>query len=273
MRNFGVLNVLVASSLAFAFAQRASAAAGDKIVQAQLFADVSAIKPGESFNLGIQLKIMSDWHIYWKNPGDAGLATKVKLDLPPGFTSEALQYPVPARIDLPGDIINYVYQDEVMLLVRVTAPKDLSTASPVVIPGKVSWLVCKEVCLPGSALLQLELPVSADVSPANAEMFHQWTDRLPLDRDPAHVADVSASHDAAQGKIIVHWRSVPSDIQWFPASSGMSPTDVKISTRDDTTEISYHLQADAGKASNIESVLAYTAEGKRIGLTLADHAN
>jgi hypothetical protein len=49
-------------------------------VKAELRADVSAVKPGEEFTLGVLLKIKPKWHIYWKYPGDAGLATAVTME-------------------------------------------------------------------------------------------------------------------------------------------------------------------------------------------------
>jgi DsbC/DsbD-like thiol-disulfide interchange protein len=269
MRSLGVL--FLAAVVVLGMTRLARAGQGDQLVQAELVADKSSIKPGQSFDLAVHLKIQPEWHIYWKNPGDAGLATKLKLELPPGFTSEPLQYPVPNRLDLPGDIINYVYQDEVTLLVRITPPADLPSATPVAITGKVTWLVCKDVCVPGSALVSLELPVSSDASPANNDLFQQWTDRLPRDRDPANVADVSANTDSSQKKITIRWKSVPSDIQWFPATVGVIVTDVNISTQRNTTEVSYRFPPDMAKISNFESVLAYTVDGKRIGLNLSDH--
>jgi DsbC/DsbD-like thiol-disulfide interchange protein len=270
MRSLGVSILVVAAFLGFA--RDARAAQGDQLVGARLVADVSAIKPGQTFNLGILLKIQPDWHIYWKNPGDSGLATKLKLSLPAGFTSEPLEYPVPIRLDLPGEIVNYAYQDEVMLLERITAPKDLSTAAPVAITGKVNWLVCKESCVPGSAMVSLELPVSSDVSPANEELFEQWAGRLPVDRDAAHVVDISITKDVSQEKISIHWKNAPGEIQWFPISQEINLSNVKISTLQNTTEILYHLAPDTGKNPDLESVLAYTVDGKRIGLKIADHA-
>ena len=49
-------------------------------VQAELLSDVSAIQPGKPFWLGVHLTVDPGWHVYWKNPGDAGLPV-------PGFFS------------------------------------------------------------------------------------------------------------------------------------------------------------------------------------------
>src|SRR5690348_9264612 len=67
----------------------------DDLVQVKLLADTSAIKPGEPFTVGVNLKIAPAWHVYWINPGDAGEATRVTWTLPPGFTVSELKFPVP----------------------------------------------------------------------------------------------------------------------------------------------------------------------------------
>ena len=48
------------------------------------------------------------WHVYWRNPGDSGLATALNWTLPPGVTAGELQWPYPHRSQL-GDIVNYGY--------------------------------------------------------------------------------------------------------------------------------------------------------------------
>src|SRR5688572_10282832 len=44
-----------------------------------LVADASAVTPGDSFAAGVLIELDPGWHIYWKNPGEAGLATKVEM--------------------------------------------------------------------------------------------------------------------------------------------------------------------------------------------------
>jgi DsbC/DsbD-like thiol-disulfide interchange protein len=126
MRN---LSILLGLTLILAVARQAGAAmpkAGE-LVQAQLLADVSAVKPGEEFTLGVLLKIKPKWHIYWKYPGDAGLPTTVKWKLPDSIAAQPeLRFPLPVRFDQPGDVVGYGYKDEVLLTARVIAPQGAS---------------------------------------------------------------------------------------------------------------------------------------------------
>src|SRR5437763_1627617 len=125
----------------------ATAAPKNELVKPELLADVSAITPGQPFHLGIHLKIASDWHIYWKNPGDSGAPTTVDFKLPDGFKLEALEFPAPYRFEQPGPIISFGYHDEVMLIATITPPKDLAPGTKVPITANISWLCCKKICI------------------------------------------------------------------------------------------------------------------------------
>jgi hypothetical protein len=254
---------------------------GDVLVHASLHADSSTITAGQVFRVGVLLKIDAGWHIYWKNPGDSGLATTVKLDLPAGFSSGPVEYPFPARIVLPGDIVNYAYENETMLMVPVTAPKDFVAGTPVSISAKVNWLVCKDSCSPGSATVSLRLQGAS----ADAELFEQWMARMPVMHDPEHVADVStATHLkqtgsglAGSAETTIQWKTLPTDVQWFPGlSPGVIVSDIKISSGKLTTSISYHvdISSDVGNFPGMESVVVYTIpDGSRKGLAIPARAN
>jgi thiol:disulfide interchange protein DsbD len=66
-----------------------------RLVEVQLLADAAAIEPGGTFQLGVLFKMAPDWRVYWKNPGDAGLATSVRFRLPEDFKAGELHWPAP----------------------------------------------------------------------------------------------------------------------------------------------------------------------------------
>jgi len=152
---------------------------GDQ-VQAELLADVASIQPGKPFTLGVRLTLQRGWHVYWENPGDSGIPTTVDFVLPEGFTVGELQYPLPQRIEQPGGIVNYGYEHEVMLLAKVTPPKDLPIDKSVHVVAKVNWLVCREECYPGRAETALDLPVAQQAAESHRDVFDQWRRRLPV---------------------------------------------------------------------------------------------
>lgn len=125
--------------------------------EAELISEVESIQPGQPFWLALRLKAEQDWHTYWQNPGDSGLATSIKWELPEGFSAGKIQWPYPERIEAPP-LTSFGYDGEVILLIQITPPTAIS-ASSVKLSGNAKWLVCKELCLPGGAKVELELPV------------------------------------------------------------------------------------------------------------------
>src|SRR5947207_2903295 len=139
---------------------------GKQLVRAELLADTTAIVPGKSFTVGLLLRMAPGWHTYWKFSGDAGLPTELKWKLPPGWKSGEVQWPIPLKTVDPGDIQTYGYVHEVLLRQEITPPPKIEN-STIKLVADASWLVCEKICIPGSATLELELPVSASSQPTN----------------------------------------------------------------------------------------------------------
>src|SRR3981189_4016684 len=99
---FWLLGLLLASPAAFALP--GSVVATDN-VKARLVSEVSAIAPGQSFWVALELDIRDGWHTYWRNPGDSGQATTLKWQLPAGFTAGGNGRPPPPPFQLspPGE--------------------------------------------------------------------------------------------------------------------------------------------------------------------------
>ncbi len=125
------------------------------------------------------MKMRAGWHTYWKNPGDAGLPLRIKWSLPGGFVAGPIEWPAPERIPA-GPVMSYGYTREVLLPVEITPPGRIA-ADSITIAGTFDWLECSEVCLPGSAALDVTLPVRPEPSapgPA-ASLFAEARSRMP----------------------------------------------------------------------------------------------
>ncbi|MGH7680681.1 MAG: protein-disulfide reductase DsbD domain-containing protein, partial [Candidatus Eiseniibacteriota bacterium] len=148
-----------------------------------LVAEPASVQPGRPFYVGLRMRMKQGWHTYWKNPGDSGLPTSVEWTLPKGFIAGAIEWPAPERMPL-GPEMSYGYPGEVLLAVLVTPPKTIE-ASSITIAGKVRWLECSNVCLPGSASLELSLPVTHEEPAPGPDAAAFATTRSRLAREGA----------------------------------------------------------------------------------------
>lgn len=126
------------------------------------------IAPGGSVQAGLAITLEPHWHVYWVNAGDSGQPPVIHWMLPAGITAEPMQFPIPSRLPL-GPLMDFGYENAVTFPVQIDAAKSLK-AGKVHLDAKVSWLVCREVCIPGRAHLGLDLTVApgAAVPPTGA---------------------------------------------------------------------------------------------------------
>jgi thiol:disulfide interchange protein len=201
---------------------------GKTVVTASLVADTTAIVPGKPFELGVLLEMAPGWHTYWEYPGDAGLPTSIAWTLPEGFVAGPIQWPLPHRTIEPGDIEVYAYKDKVLLLTAIVPSASIAEKT-VVLRAKVDWLVCEEICIPGSADLEISLPVASQAAAANEKLFSTFRQLLPSADSPPYqlswtrdgnslVLSVSGVKDAkevdlfplpGEGEAVEHPKSTP----------------------------------------------------------------
>ncbi|MFN2508391.1 MAG: protein-disulfide reductase DsbD family protein [Chthoniobacterales bacterium] len=182
-------------SFAVAGHSRAQLYEGRELVKAELLANTTAIVPGKPFTVGVLLRMAPGWHTYWKFPGDAGLPTEIKWKLPPDWKVGEIQWPIPLKLQEPGDIQIYGYHDEVLLFQDITPPSSLAIPA-VALAAEVNWLVCEKICIPGGATVELKLPVSASVAGANEDLFGRYRRLLPQPWPTPDVANAAWSRGA-----------------------------------------------------------------------------
>ena len=126
---------------------------------AELVARDQSVAPGATTYVAVRQKIDKGWHTYWRNSGDSGEATRIVWTLPQGWTAGDIVWPAPTRQPT-GPLMNYGYQDEVLLPVPVTAPATARPGEIVTFKAHATFLVCEEICVPEEAELSLSMPVS-----------------------------------------------------------------------------------------------------------------
>jgi thiol:disulfide interchange protein DsbD len=162
---FALILLLVAGLPALA----ATSAADVPHLHAQLVLPSSGLVRGEVAKAGLYFKLEQGWHVYWKNAGDSGEPPRMKWTLPEGITASPL--------------MDFGYENEVLFPFDLTAAANVRTG-PAVLHTKVDWLVCREVCIPGKAELEVSRPVvdgagnAGPVEP-DAGLYARLANRLP----------------------------------------------------------------------------------------------
>jgi thiol:disulfide interchange protein len=165
----------------FAAPAFAASTAETEHVKWQVVADKAAVAPGDTVRLALVEEIIPDWHTYWQNPGDSGMATSLSWDLPPGFAGGAIDWPAPSRVPY-GPLVNFGYSRHAIYLTTVKIPAEAEIGSQPLLALSLNWLVCEEQCIPESAALDLVMPVAAASQPdsTNEGIFAEAKSAQPV---------------------------------------------------------------------------------------------
>ncbi|HTE56920.1 MAG TPA: protein-disulfide reductase DsbD domain-containing protein [Kofleriaceae bacterium] len=153
------------------------------LVKVELVADATGVSPGKPITLAMKFTIATGWHIYWENPGEAGLATEVAFAAPAGYEIGPVRYPGPDRFQTPGETAaSFGYAGSALLSSSVTGPRAASAAGPLRFSAEATYLVCRDMCIRGQGKASLELPLASRAQPArpaNAALFRRHRAELP----------------------------------------------------------------------------------------------
>lgn len=106
---------------------------------------------------GLEFALEPGWHTYWRYPGEAGIPPQITLTEKDNLNSYQVLYPVPERYN-DGFSNSIVYHDGIVLPVRFF-PEDPNKA--VRVSMELFFGICKEICVPGEAVLSLDLTPDA----------------------------------------------------------------------------------------------------------------
>ncbi len=242
-------------------------------VEVSLLAEKSAVEPGKTITVAVQERIEPGWHTYWINPGDSGEPTSIDWTLPQGLSAGPILWPIPHVIPV-GPLAEYGYDDEVVLLTEIQVPEKIEGDS-VTLAAKVSYLVCREICIPEERHVELTLPVKSDgaASPsAFAGQIEKARSALPAPLPGA--ASYSANRAKESLRLIVSTdekllRGVKG-ARFFPSTWGSisnpAPQPMKITGGQLTLDLK---QGDSKETpEKLEGLLVLTKGSERIGYTV-----
>lgn len=241
-------------------------AAEESHVRARLVADRMTQGPSPTGVVGVHFVMEPGWHIYWRNPGDAGLATTIEFAMPDGFEVGELTWPTPIAFTQPGDLAAYGYEGSVVLAAEVAAPVTWS-GEPGALTASVSWLACKDVCVLGSAELKSEWPLTP-----SPDLFGDWGSQLPLPDGPFSLSvtgGLGPGDRRGRVSLWLEWDDPPGEVEFFPdTDDGLKITDARVQTRGRLTRIDFSASLIGGgqEVNHVPSVVTATdVGGERTG--------
>lgn len=101
----------------------------------------------------VAIELDDGFKTYWRHPGESGLPPTFSWAGSENLASAEVLWPVPTRFEDGGGVV-HGYKNRALLPVRVV-PAD--PARPVRLALKLDFGVCREICIPASAALRLEL--------------------------------------------------------------------------------------------------------------------
>ena len=104
--------------------------------------------------IGLEYEMESGWKTYWKSPGDGGFAQSISWENSTNVKNVNILWPTPIEFEILG-LTSLGYQNDVIFPLEIELEDELQNTF---LNLHVTFLICKEVCIPGDATLFLEIP-------------------------------------------------------------------------------------------------------------------
>jgi len=190
------------------------------------------IKAGGTSRIAVRFRCDDHFHIYWKNPGDAGQSPAIAWKETAGTKAGPLLYPGPILLDQSG-VYNFVHEHETLLVMELAVPA--GATGELKLKARVEWLECDDKgCYP----FEQDVALTVKVGPGNAP--YAFDAKLYPDLRPTLAGDLRV--DGEQLTVTpVAGAKVDLSKTWFPERGFLSPGAVFKQKRT-ATSLSFSLQ-------------------------------
>jgi DsbC/DsbD-like thiol-disulfide interchange protein len=151
---------------------------------------------------GVQILLDPGWKTYWRTPGDSGVPPSFDWSGSKNLKEAQVLYPAPRRFaDASGTAIGY--EDEVVFPIKITPER---ANEPIELRLNVDYGLCKNLCIPNTASLSIELPPQMAVGQRDGLLLQRFVDLVPkpaeADKLPS-LGGVDAKLDGAKPELII----------------------------------------------------------------------
>ncbi|WP_425406414.1 protein-disulfide reductase DsbD family protein [Hwanghaeella sp.] len=141
----------------------------------RLVSSVTGTGEEGTLTLGLEFQMQDGWKIYWRSPGDAGFPPKPDWTGSTNVASVEMSWPAPHRFEIFG-LQTYGYSGEVIFPLRVKAE---TPGEAISLTGKVDYLVCSDICIPGEAQVSVDVPAGPAQPSAKVHAIGQYAALVP----------------------------------------------------------------------------------------------
>lgn len=238
-------------------------------VAATLVAQVAEDDSSRLQRVGVHFQIAPGWHIYWRNPGEAGLSTLVEFDLPAKVAVDEIKWPLPNRFAQPGGIVGYGYESAVVLAADVN-PVQSALPEDTEMAASASWLACRERCIQGSARLSGSLQQAVEQG-RELDWGETWPQQLPRPAPHQELRVTTTGGTSPEQRTLwLSWAEAPQTVELFPAPPEelkLLPPELRSRGLTSRAELSMGLIGGATQwPQRVDAVVvAVLADGRRVG--------
>lgn len=140
---------------------------------------------------GLEFLMEPGWHTYWRYAGEAGIPPQISVTGSDNLKDLDILYPVPERY-YDGFSESIVYHDGIVLPFRITpAEKD----NNVTLEVEVFFGICKDICVPGEALLSLNFSPNRSEDALSKRLISRDLSAVPQQAPTEGLEINSVTHD------------------------------------------------------------------------------
>ena len=115
---------------------------------------------GDENIIGLEYKLKKNWKTYWKSPGAGGFPQEINFSNSDNIKNIKLHWPTPEEFSILG-LKSLGYLDQVVFPISF---KIIDKNKSATVNMQVDYLVCKDICIPGNATLNLIIPVGKEAT-------------------------------------------------------------------------------------------------------------
>ena len=103
---------------------------------------------------GLQYKLQKGWKTYWKSSGEGGFPQNVNWQSSKNIKNIEIFWPTPKYFEILG-FTSIGYQNKVIFPLKIIID-DIKKKTVIILD--IDYLICKDICIPGKANLELIIP-------------------------------------------------------------------------------------------------------------------